>query len=75
MMMACDKKIFLRVCGMCLSHVCIIFLVIAFFRALGFLVVVMTISFALPIDLNKSLWVSENGYFTQFFLKDTKLLL
>ena len=38
-----------------------IFLVIAFFMALGFLMGVMTISFALPIDLYKSLWISENG--------------
>ena len=29
--------------------------------ALGFLMGVLTISFALPIDLYKSLWISENG--------------
>ena len=38
-----------------------IFLVIAFFMALGILLGVLTISFALPIDLHKSLWNSENG--------------
>ena len=38
-----------------------IFLFIAFFMALGFLVGVMTISFALPTDLYKSVWNSENG--------------
>ena len=38
-----------------------IFLVIAFFMSLGFLMSVMTITFALPIDLYKSFWKSENG--------------
>ena len=38
-----------------------IFLVIAFFMALGFLMGVLTTSFALPIVLYKSLWNSENG--------------
>ena len=38
-----------------------IFLVIAFFMALGFSMGVMTKSFALPIDLYKSLWNSGNG--------------
>ena len=33
----------------------------ASFIAVGFFVGVMTISFALPIDLYKSLWSSENG--------------
>ena len=37
------------------------FLVIAVFMALGFLMCVMSISFALPIDLYQSLWHSENG--------------
>ena len=46
---------------MCLSHVCTHFWVIAFFMALGFLLSVMAISFALPIDLYKSLWNSETG--------------
>ena len=38
-----------------------IFLVIAFFMALGFFMGLMTISFALPIDLHKTLRFSENG--------------
>ena len=38
-----------------------IFLVIAFFIALEFLMGVMTISFALPVDSYKSLWNSEKG--------------
>ena len=51
-----------------------IFLGIAFFMALGFLMGVMTISFALPIDLYKSLWNSEKIVSLQrFFLKDNKL--
>ena len=49
----------------CVACVCLtfgtIFLVIAFFMALGFLMGVMTISIALPIDIYKSLWISENG--------------
>ena len=61
MTMACKKKIFYE----CLACVCLtfgtIFLIIAFFVALGFLVGVMTMSFALPIDLYKSLGNSENG--------------
>ena len=51
----------------CVVCVCLTFgtmlLPIAFFMAIGFLVGVMTISFALPIDLYKSLWISKNGYF------------
>ena len=38
-----------------------IFLVFAFFMAIGFLIDVMTISFALPIDFYKSLWNSKKG--------------
>ena len=49
----------------CVACVCAtigaIFLVIAFFMSLGFLLGVLTISFALPIDLYKSVWNSENG--------------
>ena len=49
----------------CVTCVCLtigtIFLLIAFLMALGFLMGVLTISFALPIDLFKSLWNSENG--------------
>ena len=59
--MTCGEKIFYE----CVACVCLtfgtIFLVIAFFMALGFLVALLTISFALPIDLYKSLWTSENG--------------
>ena len=33
----------------------------AFFMAIGFLMGVMTVFFALPIDLYKSLWISENA--------------
>ena len=55
------KRIFYE----CVICVCptfgIIFLLIAFFMALGFLMGVLTISFALPIDLYKSLWISKNG--------------
>ena len=36
------------------------FLVIAFFMAIELLMGVMTISFARPIDLYKSLWISKN---------------
>ena len=63
--MSCGQKIFYE----CVACVCLtfgtMFLVIAFFMALGFLVGVMTISFALPIDLYKSLWSSDNGCFTK----------
>ena len=49
----------------CVACVCLTFgtnfLVIAFFMALGFLMGVMTISFALPIDFYISFWNSENG--------------
>ena len=49
----------------CEACVCLtigtIFLVIAFFMALGFLMGVLAVSFALPTDLYKSLWNSENG--------------
>ena len=55
------KKIFYE----CVACVCLtigtIFLVIALFMALGFLMGVLTISFTLPIDLYKSLWISEIG--------------
>ena len=59
--MAWAKKIFYE----CVACVCLtfgtIFLVIAFFMALRLLMGVMTISFALPIDLYKSLWNLEIG--------------
>ena len=55
------KKIFYE----CVACVCLtfgtIFLVIAFFMAIGFLMRVLTKSFALPIDLYKFLWISEDG--------------
>ena len=61
MTMAWDKKIFNEsVACVCLTFDTI-FLVIALFLAFGFLTGVMTISFALPIDLYKSLCNSENG--------------
>ena len=63
--MAWCKKTFYE----CVACVCLtigtIYLVIAFFMAPGFLLSVMTTSFALPIDLYKSLWNSENGWFTK----------
>ena len=65
MTMAWGKKVFLPVCGMCLSLVSYYVFGYCFFMALGFLVGVTTISFALPIDLYKSLWNSENGQFTK----------
>ena len=42
-----------------------IFLLNALIKTVGFLMCVMTISFALPIDLYKSLWSPENGKFTK----------
>ena len=61
MTMACGKKIF----DECVACVCLtfgtIFLVIAFFMTLGFLMGVMTTSFALPLALYKSLRNSEKG--------------
>ena len=59
--MAWGKKILYE----CVACICLnfgtVFLVIAFFMALGSLMGVMTILFALPIGLYKSLWSSENG--------------
>ena len=59
--MACGQKIFYE----CVACVCLtfgtIFLVIAFFMALEFLLGVMTILFALSFDLYKSHWNSETG--------------
>ena len=61
MTMAWGKKVSYE----CVACVCFAFgssfLVIAFFMAIGFMMGVMTISSALPIDLYKSLWKSENG--------------
>ena len=57
-------KKFFKECMVC---VCVtfgtVFLFIALFMAIGFLMGVMTIPFALPIDFNKSLWNLKNGYF------------
>ena len=59
--MAWCRKIFYE-CVVCVSlTIGTIFLLIAFFMALGFLMGVLTISFALLIDLYNSLWISENG--------------
>ena len=59
MTIAWGKKIFYEgVACVCLTFGTI-FLVIAFFLAFGFLMGVMTISFALSIDLYKSLWIPE----------------
>ena len=59
--MARGNKIFYeRVACVCLTFASI-FLAIAFCMALGFLMGVMTISFALLIDLDKILWNSTNG--------------
>ena len=59
--MAWGKKNFYE----CVACVCLtlgtIFLVTGSFMANGFLMGVMTISIAKPIDLYKSLWNSENG--------------
>ena len=49
----------------CVICVCLTFATNFFFNAFfmgpGLLMGVMIISFALPIDLYKSLWLSENG--------------
>ena len=61
MTIACGKKIVYEgVVCFCLTFGTS-FLVIVFFMPLGFLMGVMTMSFALPIDLYKSLSNSENG--------------
>ena len=56
-----DEKFF----NECVACVCVTFgnsfLLNAIFMAIGFLMVVMTISSAPPIDLYKSFWNSENG--------------
>ena len=69
MAMAWGKMIFHE----CVACVCLtfgtVFLVIAFFMAIGFLMGVMTISFALPLDLYKPLWNSKNGYFTKILFQ------
>ena len=51
----------IKVFNVCVACVCLtcgtIILVLAFFMALGFLMGVMTISFALSIDLYKTFWI------------------
>ena len=65
--MAWCEKIFYD----CVACVCLtigtIFLLIAFVMALGFLMGMLTISFALSIDLYKSVWIAENGWFTKIY--------
>ena len=75
MTIAWGKKIFHeRVACVCLMFGTIS-LVIAFFMAIEFLMGVMTLSFALPIDLYKSLWNSEKRLvYKKIILKGTKLL-
>ena len=55
----------------CVVCVCLtfgtIFVLIAFLMAIRFLIGVMTISFALPIDLYKSLRISKNGQLIKFY--------
>ena len=73
--MVWGKKIFYEsVACVCLTFG-IIFLLIAFFMAIGFLIGVMTISFALPIELYKYLWIPKKRLvYKDFILKVTKLL-
>ena len=65
MTMAWGKKIFYECVACVWLTFSKIFLVFAFFMAIGLLMGVMTISFALPIGFFKSLWISENGQFTK----------
>ena len=58
---ACGKKLFHEYMTCVCRTFGTIVLPFAFFMAIEFLVGVMTIPFALPIELNKSLWNSENG--------------
>ena len=60
LMAVCKRFFYECVICVCLTFATIFFF-IAFFMALGFLMGVLTISFALPIDLYKSLWLSKNG--------------
>ena len=59
--MAWGKKIFYESVACDFLTFGIIILVIALFMVHEFLMGVMTISFALPIDLYKPLWNSDNG--------------
>ena len=70
----CKRFFYECVVCVCLTFATIFFF-IAFFMALGFLMGVMTISFALPIDLYRaSLEVRKWLVYKDFILKDTKLL-
>ena len=72
---ACGEKIFYE----CVACVCLTFgtilLVIAFFMALGFLMGVMTTSFALPINYTNLFAIRKWLVYKDFILKNTKLLL
>ena len=63
----------------CVACVCLtfatIFLLIAFFMAIGFLLGVMTVSFALPTDLYNFFGLQKCLVYKDFILKDTKILL
>ena len=56
----CKKIFYESVICVCLMLATVFFFIV-FFLALGFLMGVLTISFALPIDLYKSLWTSKIG--------------
>ena len=60
---AWGKKVFYESVACDCLTIGTMFLVTAFSMALGFLVGVMTISFALPIDIYNSLWNSEKVCF------------
>ena len=60
------SKTFFCDCVVCVCLTfCTIIFVIAFFMAFGFLMGVLTISFGLPIDLYKALWIPRNGLLTK----------
>ena len=74
--MAWGRNIFYEFVACVCVRFCTIFLVIAFFMTIGFSISLMTVSFALPIGLYKSLWKSENWLVHKVFnLKDIKLLV
>ena len=54
---------------MFLSHVWYYLFFVASFKVIGFLMGVMTKSFALPIDLYKPLRNSKNVYFTKILFE------
>ena len=65
---ACKKLFYECVVCVCLTFGTI-FLLIAYLMAIGFLMGVLTISFALPINLYKALWISENGLFKKILFQ------